>query len=102
MTNVNHEVEHGLDQLDPKTTEARDAQHFRRIIAARKNLRAAEQELHDAVSAAREAGDSWAVIGAALDTTRQAASQRFGRQSEELSTGATRSRPVGQEGHEKH
>ena len=31
------------------------------------------------LAAAREAGDSWTVIGAALDTTRQAAFQRFGR-----------------------
>ena len=27
---------------------------------------------------ARDAGDSWSIIGAALDTTRQAAQQRFG------------------------
>ena len=68
----------GLDQLDPATHPARDAANFRRIIAARQNLAAAEQELHAAVEAAREAGDSWSVIGAALDTTRQAAQQRFG------------------------
>lgn len=58
----------GLDQLDPKTTQARDAKNLRRIIAARKGLEAA----------AREDGDSWAAIGLALDTTRQAAYQRFG------------------------
>jgi len=69
----------GLDQLDPTTHPARDAEHFRRILAARKAIAAAEQELHDAVKAARSAGDSWTVIGAALDTTRQAAFQRFGR-----------------------
>ena len=68
----------GLDQLDVTTHPARDAAHFRRIIAARQNLAAAERELRDAVMAAREAGDSWTVIGAALDTTRQAAQQRFG------------------------
>ena len=68
----------GLDQLDVATHPARDAAHFRRIIAARQDLAAAEQELRDAVKAAREAGDSWTVIGAALDTTRQAAQQRFG------------------------
>lgn len=68
----------GLDQLDVTTHPARDAAHFRRIIAARGDLAAAEQELRDAVKAAREAGDSWTVIGAALDTTRQAAQQRFG------------------------
>ena len=68
----------GLDQLDVTTHPARDAAHFRRILAARKDLATAEQELRDAVHAARDAGDSWTVIGAALDTTRQAAQQRFG------------------------
>ena len=68
----------GLDQLDPNTTEARDAKNLRRIIAARKHLADAETELRAAVTAAREDGDSWAAIGLALDTTRQAAYQRFG------------------------
>ena len=68
----------GLDQLNVATHPARDAAHFRRIIAARQGLAAAEQEVRDAVRAARDAGDSWTVIGAALDTTRQAAQQRFG------------------------
>jgi hypothetical protein len=68
----------GLDDLDPRQTPARDAVHFRRIIQARQALAAAEQELHDAVRTAREAGDSWTIIGAALDTSRQAAQQRFG------------------------
>ena len=68
----------GLDDLDPAKTPAGDAVHFRRIIAARRALGIAEQELRNAVQAARKAGDSWTVIGAALDTTRQAAQQRFG------------------------
>ncbi len=68
----------GLDELDVATHPARDAAHFRRIITARRNLDAAEQELRDAVKAARQAGDSWTVIGAALDISRQAAQQRFG------------------------
>lgn len=74
-----HDNDHGLDILDPTTTPSRDARHFRRIIAARHGVDVAEQELREAVAAAREAGDSWAVIGAALDTTRQAAYQRFGQ-----------------------
>jgi hypothetical protein len=68
----------GLDQLDVATHPARDGAHFRRIITAQRNLAAAEQELRDAVKAAREAGDSWTVIGAALGISRQAAQQRFG------------------------
>ena len=67
----------GLDQLDVGSHPARDAAHFRRILAARERLEAAEKELRDAGLPAREAGDSWTVIGAALDTTRQAAQQRF-------------------------
>ena len=69
----------GLDALAPSKVESRDALHFRKIIAARKKVAEAEQELRDAVQAARDAGDSWTVIGAALDTTRQAAFQRFGK-----------------------
>jgi hypothetical protein len=76
----------GLEDLDPSVTKGRDATHFRRIIAARKQVAAAEQELIDAVVAAREAGDSWTVIGAALDTSRQNAFQRFGKTVERRST----------------
>ncbi len=68
----------GLDQLDPAANPARDTVHFRRILAARLGIAAAEQELRDAVNAARDAGDSWTVIASALVTTRQAAQQRFG------------------------
>ena len=67
----------GPDQLDPAVYPARDAVHFRRILAARQGIADAEQELRDAVKAALDDGDSWAVIASALDTTRQAAQQRF-------------------------
>ena len=70
--------ETGLDELDPGTNSAREGVHLRRIQAARANLSAAEDELRKAVQAARDAGDSWTIIGAALDVTRQAAQQRFG------------------------
>lgn len=68
----------GLDGLAAIDHPARDAAPFRRILDARERLAAAEQELRDAFRASRDAGDSWTVIGAALDTTRQAAQQRFG------------------------
>lgn len=70
--------EHGLDDLDPTTTPARDATPFRRVVAARAAADDADRQLHEAVAAARAAGDSWTVIGAALDTTGRAAQQRFG------------------------
>ncbi|HJG45544.1 MAG: hypothetical protein ACTH1D_14125 [Mycobacteriaceae bacterium] len=69
----------GLDDLDPATTPARDATNFRRIIAARDKVNEAKEELQAAVDAARSSGDSWTVIGAALDISKQAAYQRFGR-----------------------
>lgn len=50
-----------------------------RIIAARKQVDTAKQELQEAVNAARASGDSWTVIGAALDISKQAAYQRFGK-----------------------
>lgn len=77
-TRIREDVDTGLDTVGPETHHAREAESFRRIIAARKGLADAEQELRDAVAAARAAGDSWTAIGAALDTTRQAAFQRFG------------------------
>lgn len=69
----------GLDHLDPAKHPARDAVNFRRILSAREHIADAEAELRDAVKAARDAGDSWGVIAAALDTSRQAAQQRFGK-----------------------
>ncbi len=77
-TNIN-DIEKVLDDLDPATAQARDAVHFRRIIAAKEGVAQAERELHDAVRAAREAGDSWLSIGLALGVTKQAAQKRFGR-----------------------
>ena len=71
----------GLETLDPNSTPARDAAHFRAIIAASRRVHDAEAELHAAVARARQAGDSWTVIGAALGVTRQAAQKRFGRSS---------------------
>jgi len=69
----------GLHTLDPATHPSRDATHFRRILAARQQIADAEEDLRNAVKAARAAGDSWTIIGAALNTTRQAAHQRFGK-----------------------
>ena len=71
------EIDDWLDSIEPDPADARDASHMRRIIAANEALEAAQTELRDAVNAAREAGDSWAVIGVALGISRQAAQQRF-------------------------
>jgi hypothetical protein len=68
-----------LGAISPATHPALDGEPWRRIISARRALVLADAELDAAVEAAREAGYSWAVIGAALDITRQAAYQRFGQ-----------------------
>lgn len=67
----------GLGAVDPG--DLRDATHFRRIVRAKQNVEAADRELREAVAAARTAGDSWTVIGAALGTSKQAAFQRFSK-----------------------
>ncbi|MBE6475071.1 MAG: hypothetical protein E7Z95_05810 [Actinomyces succiniciruminis] len=69
------------DASDPARTPSRDATHFRRIIAAKKNVIDAEQDLARAVADARAAGESWTVIGAALGVSKQAAHKRFGHSS---------------------
>jgi hypothetical protein len=69
----------GLDSLDPANMPARSAEHFRRIIAAKEAMLDAKLDLRAAVVAAHEAGESWTVIGAALGTSRQAAHERFSK-----------------------
>ena len=74
-----NDLEKQPDDLDPSTVTARDAVHFRRIIAAAEGVGRADRELRDAVRAAREAGDSWLVIGMALGVTKQAAQKPVDR-----------------------
>jgi hypothetical protein len=63
------------------------------IAQARRQAAAAESALQQAVDRARAAGRSWREIGDVLDTTRQAAFQRFGRPADPR-TGAPMSRAV--------
>ncbi|MCV7230678.1 hypothetical protein [Mycolicibacterium komossense] len=79
QTTEQTDTEAWLDNLDVDPAKARDARHMRRIAAAAKALAGADAELDAAVAAAREAGDSWAMIGTALGVSRQAAAQRFGK-----------------------
>ena len=78
-TQTREDRETGLDAISPAIHPSRDAEHFRRIIAANKAIDAAHDELRAAVAAARAAGESWTVIGAALGVSKQAAAERFGR-----------------------
>ena len=70
-------AEQMLDQLDPTTDPMRNGRNLRRVGAALTRLEQAEQELRAAVSAAHEAGDSWAAIGLVLGTSRQAAHRKY-------------------------
>lgn len=79
-----NDTEHWLDSIKVDPGDARDATHMRRIAAAAKTRDDADTELVDAVTAARAAGDTWAMIGAALGISRQAAYQRFGKPSTEV------------------
>lgn len=63
------------------------------MAAARDLAAAANEALQEAVDRARDAGHSWREIGEVLDTSRQAAFQRFGRPVDPR-TGAPMSRDV--------
>jgi hypothetical protein len=68
-----------FEQFEPEADQVRDAAPLRRIhvaVAARSD---AERELASAVAEARESGLSWAVIGAYLGTSGEAARQRYGQ-----------------------
>jgi len=67
------------DELDPATAEIEDTQDLRAIAAASEATRADEAWLREAVEVARAHGRSWNQIALALDVSRQAARQRFGR-----------------------
>lgn len=86
-------IDEWLDNLEPDRSDARDASHMRRIIAAADAVEAATDELADAVNAARNAGDTWAMIGVALGITRQAAFQRFGQGPTESRTSSPAAKP---------
>jgi dihydroxyacetone kinase len=79
MATETHIDDTGLDDIDPAATPARDGTHFRAIIAANEAVASADGELREVVRAARAAGDSWTLIGAALGVSKQAAQQRFSR-----------------------
>lgn len=82
-TSKSADVEEWLDNLDLSTAEIRDGKHLSEIGRALDALEAAEQQLHASIASARAAGDSWAMIGVVLGTSKQAAHRRFGQPSVE-------------------
>lgn len=68
-----------VERFDVDSLEWRDAGALRAIAEARDAAERAEATLREAVSSARNAGMTWASIGAVLRVSRQAAQQRFGQ-----------------------
>ncbi len=67
-----------LEGLDPATAIMRDRSAVTHIESAVHAKRVAEQDVKDAVLAARAAGVTWTEIGAALGITHQGAIKRYG------------------------
>ncbi|MFN8105135.1 MAG: sigma-70 family RNA polymerase sigma factor [Acidimicrobiia bacterium] len=71
------EAEAWLDSVDPAELEAEDTHDLRAIAVALSSVADAEEQLRDAVVAARLAGRSWGRISMVLGVSKQAARQRF-------------------------
>ena len=71
----NSDIDAFIDSIDPATM--RDGVYLRAISAARQQVADAQDTLIDAIRAARQAGDSWTMIGIALRTSRQNAHRKY-------------------------
>jgi hypothetical protein len=67
-----------FEDHDADPANIREAGSLRKIRRAFQRRAATEQELVNAVHAARNDGQSWAAIGAMLGTSGEAARQRYG------------------------
>jgi len=67
-----------FEDHEPNAANVRDAGSLSNVRLAFQRRAATEQELTVAVHAARDAGQSWAAIGAMLGTSGEAARQRYG------------------------
>jgi hypothetical protein len=67
-----------FEDHEPSVANIKDAESLRRVRGAFLGRAASEQELVDAVLAARDDGQSWTAIGAMLGTSGEAARQRYG------------------------
>lgn len=72
------EIAEALADRDQAGTDWRDATPLRHVAEAFQQTVTAEAELAQAVAAARNAGYSWAQIGAVLGISKQSAHQRYG------------------------
>lgn len=72
----NQDIDGFIASISPESM--RDASRLRDIAEARQARDAAVERLAAAVAAAREAGDSWTMIGIALGTSKQNAFRKYG------------------------
>ena len=77
-TRTEFDVEAWLEQLDLSKARVTDGAPLRAIGQALYAIEAADQQLEDAVVAAKEAGCSWGSIAMVLNTSKQAAHRKFG------------------------
>ncbi len=66
-----------IEEYEPSSGDERPVEEYLLERAALDRVRS-EQQVVEAVAAARSAGISWSRIGAALGTSGQAAQQRYG------------------------
>lgn len=71
------EAEAWLDSVDPAELEAEPTDDLRAIAVGLASVADAEEQLRDAVVAARRGGRSWGRISMVLGVSKQAARQRF-------------------------
>jgi len=71
------DAEAWLDTLDPSELHGEDISDLRAITQGVADLAAAQQQIVEAVQAARQRGRSWGRIGMALGVSRQAARQQY-------------------------
>jgi len=69
------DIEAFISSIDPATM--RDGSHLRAITEALESVTRSERAVVDAIRAARRAGDSWAMIGFMLGTSRQNAHRKY-------------------------
>lgn len=73
------ELAQRFEDYEPRPEDAVEVTALRLVGGAVARRAQAERELIETVRRAREAGQSWAAIGAVLGTSGEAARQRYGK-----------------------
>lgn len=75
------ELAQRFEDYEPRPEDAVEVTALRLVGGAVARRAQAERELIETVHQARQAGQSWAAIGAVLGTSGEAARQRYGKRS---------------------